>query len=582
MRTLKRIGRYALKYWPLIIICSIFVLITAAIELVWPQVQKYVIDLCLVEGRYDLLGKFAIAIVVIFILRGIFSYTRDYLSQQVAHQTVYDIRSRFFNHIQRLSFAFHDTWETGQLISRSTADTEAIATFIAVGIVHLCVNFLMFTGVATMMLVMNWQLALISFAFLPFMAISVFKYSQRIGPLFTDVQDQIGNITTRIQENAMGIRVVKAFSREDYECKQFDELVRGLLTRAMRVARVDSVYNPLMNFIGSAGIGIVLWFGGYQVIVGNLTLGELVTFNTYLTMLLGPIRIASWLISIVKNAVASADRIFEVLDIRQETHIRDGSYELHECEGRVEFRNVAFAYDDGTHALHDISFEVEPGQTVGIMGPTGSGKTSIFNLIPRFYDAKKGSVMVDGLDVRNYRVASLRRHLGLVAQESFLFQDTVRENIAYGRPTATDEEVVNAAIIADLHDFIVGLPDGYHTVLGERGLNLSGGQKQRLSIARAVLKDPAILLMDDSTSAVDTQTEAHIQKALRDFASKRTTFIIAQRVSSVMTADKIIMLEHGRIVEMGTHEELMKIPDGHYAERYRLQFSDMAGEGSTS
>jgi ABC-type multidrug transport system fused ATPase/permease subunit len=378
-------------------------------------------------------------------------------------------------------------------------------------------------------------------------------------------------MTIAIQQNIMGIRVVKSFAREEHEIEKFSRQAWELLERNLKASKISAIYSPLMDFIAATGTTFILWYGGYQVIHHQLTLGELVAFNSYLAMLISPIRMMGYVVILSQNTVAAADRIFEILDTHPETHLKDGKMVLRDCSGHVEFRDVSFSYSDGSRVLSKINLEVQPGEMVALVGATGSGKSTVINLLPRFYDATEGSLLIDGLDVRQYRLETLRAHIGIVSQETFLFGDTVRENIAYGNPDASLEDVIEAAKAANIHDFIESLPDGYETHLGERGINLSGGQKQRVAIARALLMNPPILILDDSTSSVDTETENLIQKALVSLIESRTTFVIAQRISTVKRADKIVVLDKGRIVETGKHDELLA-KGGAYAEIYRLQF----------
>ncbi len=551
------------------------------LALLLPKMMQRIIDDSIEPKRYDLLPVLGLTIIGLAVIKGILGFGSMYLTSFVAQRTTYDIRNRLFDHIQRLSFTYHDEAETGQLISRSTSDVEALLAFLGDGLTNLISNSLIFVGVLILCLSMNWQLALVALSTMPFLLIAVFKYSGRVRPLYTAIQDQYGKMTTTIQQNLMGIRVVKAFAREDYEVGKFSKDSTELLDRVLVTSKVNALYGPLMDFIAAAGTTFILWYGGMQVVHHKLTLGEFVAFNAYLGMIIWPVRIMGWVVNIIQNAIASANRIFEVLDTHPESHLVDGKLELQNCCGSVEFRNVSFSYNDGSRALSKISFDAKPGEMVAFLGGTGSGKSTIINLIPRFYDATDGKVLIDGHDVRDYRLASLRQHIGIVSQETFLFGDTVRGNIAYARPDAPLDEVIEAAKSANIHDFIITLPEGYETRIGERGVNLSGGQKQRIAIARALLMNPPILILDDSTSSVDTETEVMIQKALVSLTESRTTFVIAQRISTIKRADKIVVLDKGRMIEYGTHEELLG-QGGLYSEIYRMQLGGQEPEPEPS
>jgi len=577
MRTIRRLLGYARRYWHWTFLTLVCALSGAGIFLFLPQVVQRIIDECIELKQYDLLPYYAAGIVGLVVVKGIFNFGQIYLTEYVAQRTVYDIRNRLFDHIQRLSFSYHDEAETGQLISRSTTDVDALRAFLGNGLIHLVTNVLVFAGILPICLHMNWRLALVALSAMPFLVAAVFKYSGRMRPLYTALQDQHGKMTTTIQQNLLGIRVVKTFAREEHEIGKFARETRELLERRLATSRVAALYSPMMDFIAAVGTTFILWYGGMQVVHHHLKLGEFVAFNMYLTMLIWPVRIMGMVVDIIQNAVASADRVFEILDTHPETHLKDGKIELTSCTGRVELRSVSFSYGDGSRALSDVSLEVRPGEMVALVGATGSGKSTIINLLPRFYDVTEGAILIDGVDIRQYRLESLRRQIGIVSQEPFLFGDTARENIAYARPDAPLEEVIEAAKAANIHDFIVSLPEGYETRIGERGVNLSGGQKQRVAIARALLMNPPILILDDSTSSVDTETEALIQKALVSLTESRTTFVIAQRLSTVKRADKIVVLDKGRIVECGRHEELLA-KNGAYAEIYRLQFGVQEGD----
>ncbi|MBP6964974.1 MAG: ABC transporter ATP-binding protein [Armatimonadetes bacterium] len=571
MRTVRRLLTFALRYWHWLLLTVACLITVAGLELLAPQLIRLIVDDALKGGRYHMLPYYALGIVVLATVTGVFRFGQQYFTEFTAQKTIYDIRNRLFDHIQRLSFSYHDEAETGQLISRATSDVQALSRFLGHGITHLVTDTLVFLGVLTICILMNWRLALVALSTSPFLIAAVFKFGGTIRPLYTAVQNQRGDMTTAIQQNLMGIRVVKAFAREDHEIEKFDKQSYALLERNMETAVVSAKYMPFMDFTTAVATTLILWYGGKQVVNGTLKLGELLAFNAYLMRLIGSVRMSGWIVNMTQNAVAAADRVFEILDTHPEAHVKDGTKVLSTCTGCVEFRDVSFSYDDGSKVLSNVSLDVQPGEMVAFVGPTGSGKSTIINLLPRFYDVTEGAILIDGVDIRDYKLKSLRKHIGIVAQETFLFGDTAKENIAYGKPDADLEEVIEAAKSANIHDFIEGLPEGYETQIGERGVNLSGGQKQRFSIARALLMNPPILIMDDSTSSVDTETELLIQKALVSLTESRTTFVIAQRISTVQRANKIVVLDKGRVVEMGTHRELLA-KGGLYREIYRLQF----------
>jgi len=405
----------------------------------------------------------------------------------------------------------------------------------------------------------------------PVLAWRVQVYATKVRPMFTQIQQQVAVVNTRIQENIAGQRVVKAFARKQYEIDKFERDNMELLHRSIRAERLSAINWSLMRLLTEMSLAIILWYGGRQVISTELTLGTLMSFNMLLGQLLGPIRMLGWQVSMVQRTIASGERIFEILDTQADVRDKPGAKPIGEIEGRVTFENVSFAYDGVNMVLKNINLDVSPGETVAILGGTGSGKTTLINLIPRFYDVTEGRILIDGVDIRDVTIESLRRQIGIVTQETFLFSASLRDNIAYGKPEATDEEIIEAAKAAHIHDFIMSLPDGYDTLIGERGVGLSGGQKQRVAIARALLMDAKILLLDESTSSVDVETEMQIQQAFSKLLKDRTAFIIAQRLSTVRDADRVIVLDNGRIVEEGTHEELLQL-GGIYTAIYNLQF----------
>lgn len=572
MRTIQRLLRLLKTYKLWVAGAVACCWLTEAMLLTLPLLQMMIVNECFIGKHFELLPKYVALYMLIGAFRAVTGFGRGYLWQGIAQKTIYDIRNKLFDHMQRLSFSYHDEAETGQLISRATADADALQGFLGDGMLIIVSESFAMCGLLCICFRLNWRLSLAALSMIPFLAVAVYFYSKKVGPLMAEVQQQLGERTSAIQQSFMGIRVVKAFAREGYESVKFDKESETLLKLNVDTAKVHAFYGPMMDFIAAYGYAFILWNGGMQVLGKHMSLGVLTAFISYVMWFVWPVRMMGWITQLTKNAIVSADRIFEVLDTHSETHIKDGTRALKDCEGRVSFQNVSFSYADGSRALSNLTLDVKPGEMVAVMGGTGSGKSSLINLLPRFYDVTEGAVLIDGVDIRKYKLESLRRNIGIVSQEPFLFGDSIYENIAYGRPGTPVDDVIDAAASANIHDFIDKLPDGYDTMLGERGVNLSGGQKQRVAIARALLMNPPILILDDATSSVDTETESLIQQALVSLTESRTTFVIAQRVSTVKRADKIIVLDKGKLVECGVHEELLA-KGGHYAELFKLQFA---------
>ncbi len=460
-------------------------------------------------------------------------------------------------------------------MSRMTGDLEGIRAFIAGGIPILLENFIYFVGTSIVLFSMNVKLALVSLAVSPFVAWLALRFDSRIRPAFSEIREQQAALNTAAQENITGVRVVKAFAREEFEIEKFEKENRLNLEKNVNSSRIWAKFFPVMDFISGLCSVSVLWYGGRMVAQGVISLGTLVAFNNYLWMLIMPMRMLGWVINVMEQAVTSGQRVFDVLDTGSIVVDKEDPYDPEEMQGHVTFEGVSLHYKD-QQALFDINIDAPSGKTVAIMGTTGSGKTSIINALNRFYDVSRGRVLVDGVDVRDWKLETLRENIGIIMQEVFLFSATIEENIMYGNPDATKEEIIRAAKIADAHDFIMEMPQGYDTIVGERGMGLSGGQKQRIAIARAIIKNPKILIMDDCTSAVDMETEFKIQQALNEVMQGRTTFIVAHRISSVKDADEIILLDNGRIVERGTHHELLN-QRGEYYKIYSQQYKDFEG-----
>lgn len=528
------------------------------------------------DGAMSALLTAAVAIVAFAAMRGVFSFGRGYLAEKLSQHIAYDFRNDLYAKIQRLSFSYHDHNQTGQLMIRATDDVEKLRMFIGQGIIMAAQAFILLTGTLLVLLFTNFQLTLVILPILPVAMIMFFVFGSVAQPLFQKVQQRISTVNTILQENLAGLKLVKAFVQEQREEKQFSTAVDAHLDQTLKVARLFSFLFPTVFLIANLGQALVLYFGGSQIVYGTLTLGEWQKFSLYLVYVFFPMGQLGFIISLMSQAAASAKRIFEILDAENDVENNPDAIELPEIQGQVTFDHVTFRYfKSGDPVLKDIDFEAQPGQTIALLGATGSGKTTIINLLPRFYDVSEGRVLIDGHDVRDVTIESLRKQIGIVLQETTLFTGTIRDNIAYGRPDATQEEVEAAARAAAAHDFIMEFPAGYDTPVGERGSTLSGGQKQRVAIARALLMDPHILLLDDSTSSVDLFTEYQIQQALDTLMKGRTSFVIAQRISTVLNADQILVLEKGQIVGTGTHEELLENNEI-YADIYHSQLVDDA------
>jgi ATP-binding cassette subfamily B protein len=484
----------------------------------------------------------------------------------------YDVRNQLYDHVQRLSFSYHDTAQTGQFMSRATSDVEAVRAYTGPGLMDLTHSVVLLVSVMVILVAVNPRLAIITMIpTILIFAITV-RFGRSIRPVHMRIQQFFSRMSTTLQENLSGVRVVKAFARESHEIEKYQKDNWQLLSENMRSVRLWSFDFPMMRFLTGVSTALLLWFGGQDVVAGRLSVGTVVAMNAYLVSLSWPLRRMGWVVNLLARASASGERLFEIIDAKSAVAEKPDSIALPRLDGHVRFEQVTFSYG-GRPVLRDVDIDAKPGEVVALLGLTGSGKTTVVNLIPRFYDVGMGRISVDGHDVRDVTLASLRRQIGVVLQENFLFSATVRENIAYGRPDASMDDVIAAARAAHAHDFIENLPYGYETRVGERGITLSGGQKQRVAIARALLMDPRILILDDSTSSVDTETEHLIQQALTRLMEGRTTFVIAQRLTTILRADQILVMQDGVVVQRGRHEELLA-QGGLYKRIYDLQLSD--------
>lgn len=539
-----------------------------------PRLVEYVIDEGIDAGNSRVVVIGSLAIVGAAIAQGVFIYTRSYLFQALSERVSTDLRAEYFRKLQTLNFSFYDTADSGQLMSRGAEDINSIRRFLMFSMRMFIYGVTMLVAVSIILLRADGSLALMALAVVPLLIITSIRFGRIVRPQFLNVQQQFGDMSSVLQENLAGTRVVRVFAAEQREITKFEKSLTELFDWQMTAVKVWSRYFPAMTMLNELAIVFILWYGGRQVLSGDLSIGTLISFNLYMLLLMMPVRSLGFIINSLARAIASGERIFEVLDLRPAIRNKDDALELTSPRGAVRFNDVSFRYPNNAPlVLSNVDFEAAPGEIIALFGPTGSGKSTATALLQRFYDVTEGTVTFDGHDVRDLELTSLRRAIGVVPQDSFLFGATIRENIAFGNPAASDEEVERAARIANAHDFIMQQANGYDTVVGERGVSLSGGQKQRVSLARALCTNPAVLILDDATSSVDTETEYEIQQALGSAMEGRTTFVIAQRLSTLKHADEIVVFEHGRIVERGRHEELLR-NRGLYARIYDLQLRD--------
>jgi len=570
----KKLRQFYLPYKKYLVLSIVFMILTTGITLIYPVLLQKTIDDVMLGGRSDLITMLLVGYFSLMVLKGIAQYIQQYTGEMFGIYTMYRLRERLYEKLQFLPFRYYDNAKTGDIMSRLTADVQGVRHFLAVGITEV-VRFLLFVGISILiMLYYSIPLTIVTILSLPFLIVVVKKFDKLVHPAFRAVRRSFGKLNTKVQENVSGIATVKALAKEDFEIERFHDFNADYRDRNIFASNIWAKYFPLMEFIGNLSVLLLLSFGGYLVIRGNLNPGELVAFYSLVGYMITPIMNLGFIINMFSQGKASGERLLDILEEKNEIVEVENPIKDKEIKGKVEFKNVSFTYPgDKKEALHNISFKAEPGSVIGLLGATGSGKTSITHLIPRFYDRTIGEILIDEIDVKQFELNTLRSQIGFVLQESFLFSSTIKANIAYGNPDASMEEIIEAAKRAQAHDFIMELPDGYDTLLGERGLGLSGGQKQRIAIARAICMNPSILILDDATSAVDMETEFAIQKAMQEVMKGRTTFIIAHRISSLKHADEILVLDQGRIVERGVHEQLIK-NGGPYERIYNIQYKD--------
>jgi ATP-binding cassette subfamily B protein len=576
MRILLRLMGFVKKYRQRLLLAFICMLASLVFSLAIPRLLGEGVDTILGYGDRSRLIWLAVAVLVAGALRGISAFGYTYLTELVSQRTAYDIRNTLYDKLQRLSFAFHDQAQTGELMSRATADVEAIRMFLGRGLLGVFGISILSIGISYLLISLNWTLALLTLPFLFVVGWRVVIVSRRLRPIWLKIQQLMARLGTILEENLTGVRTVKAFAHEQQESKKFSAQATLLYDEHISATRLRALNIPIMMFAITIPIAVILWYGGRQVIAGNLTIGGVIQFILYLGMMAMPVRNLGFITNIFSRAVSAGQRIFEILDTESAVQEKPGAMELNGVKGEVHFENVSFSYDSVAPILRNVSFNVQPGELVALVGGLGSGKSTIAHLIPRFYDVSSGGITIDGIDVRDVTLDSLRRNVGIVQQNTFLFSATIRDNIAYGTVNADMEHIVAVAKAAQLHDFIESLADGYETWVGERGVTLSGGQKQRLVIARTLLINPRILIMDDSTSSVDAETEHLMRQAMDKLIKGRTTFIITHRLSIIKNADLILVLKDGQVVERGRHSELIAA-NGFYQQIYESQLSITEG-----
>ncbi len=574
METFKKLKQYYWPYKKYFIASIFFVLIVTGITVIYPMVLQLTIDEVITAGNYDLIPILSIGFIILMIIKGITNFAQQYLGDLFGIKSVYLLRDSLYKKLQRLSFTYYDNARTGDTMSRLTMDVEGFKFFLAAGLKELVrVVFLIVTSLFVMFYY-SIPLALLTMAVMPFLIVVVKRFDQRVHPAFRSVRKSLGNLNTRIQENVSGMNTVKSLSKEDFEINRFTVDNKKYREVNIETAGIWARYFPLMELIGNIAMVSLLIFGGWLVIEGKLQLGELVAFFSLVSYIIGPLMFLGFIVNQFSQAKASGERLLEILEQEETVTDQEDTVEVDKLEGHVEFKDVTLRYyEDDDEALKNLNFEVPAGKIVGLIGATGSGKTSITQLLARFYQPSEGVVYLDGRPTTDYPLSFIRKQIGYVFQEAFLFSTTIKDNIAFGNPHATMEEIIEAAKRAQAHDFIMEMPRGYDTMLGERGMGLSGGQRQRISIARALLIDPTILVLDDATSAVDMETEQRIQLALKEVMNDRTTFIIAHRISSLKHADEILVLDEGKIVERGTHDQLIE-NGGPYQRIYEIQYKD--------
>ncbi len=574
MRNYRRLLMYIRPYLKRLFVAIIFIVLAASANLYLPWIIKDMVDDVLAAKNMMMLNFIAVSIVVVFVFRGVFYYGQSYLVSYIGQRVVIDIREVLFRKFQRLPIAYFDKHQTGETMSYLTNDVNAMQNALVDNLIEAVTESAILVGSLIMMVYLDWKLSLLTLVVIPLVGQAMKIFGRKIKITAKVIQERLADITSLLQESISSIRVVKSFVREDYEIKRFCKENDLNFQAAMKNIQLTSMLTPTVELLAAIAVTFIVWFGGYEVVNGEITAGALIAFLTYAVNLANPVKRLSRVYGNIQKAMAAVDRVFDVIDLKETVTNKEGASDLPEVKGAVTVNNVTFSYSpDKPPALKNLSLTAKPGEMIAFVGPSGAGKSTVANLIPRFYDVNEGAILIDGHDIRDVTLESLREQIGIVPQETLLFSSTVRENIRYGRLDATDEEVEAAAKAANADVFIKELQEGYDTLIGERGLNLSGGQRQRIAIARAILKNPRILILDEATSALDTESEKIVQAALDKLMVGRTSFVIAHRLSTIFHADHIYVIDNGEIAEHGTHEELLKL-GGLYYSLYQIQFAN--------
>ena len=571
MKNYKRLLSYMRPYVKKFALAIVCIILASSANLYVPWIIKDMIDDVLADKNMALLNAICIGIVVIFFLRGIFYFGQSYLVSYIGQKVIIDVREVMFRKFQRMPLAYYDRHQTGEIMSYVTNDVSAIQAALVDNLIDMVTEACVLVGSVFLMFYLDWKLSLLTLVVIPMVGQAMKIFGRKIKQSSRVIQERLAEITALLQESFAATRVVKSFVREDYEIERFVRSNQRNFEAVMKNVQQTSMLTPTVEFLAAIAVTFIVWFGGYEVVNGDITAGAFVAFLTYAVNLANPVKRLSRIYGNLQKAMAAVDRVFGVIDMEETIKDKPDAHVLPPVTGHVRFDHVGFSYKKGRPALHDVTFSACPGQMIAFVGPSGAGKSTIANLIPRFYEIDTGAITVDGHDIRDVTLASLRGQIGLVPQETMLFSTTIRENIRYGRLDATDTEIEAAARAANAHHFIMDLENGYDTEIGERGISISGGQRQRIAIARAILKDPRILILDEATSALDTESEKVVQAALDDLMVGRTSFVIAHRLSTVLHADRIYVIDGGHIVEQGTHEELLA-RGGLYQHLYDIQF----------